>query len=92
MTVRMYASQKSRKTGKIGTHPKALMYPKVQKRRPEQPRATDHALAPPSGKSGAARGFSIGMSSDELTRFSTSISVETGSAMICRDVKVFHGN
>ena len=68
------------------------MYPNVQKRMPAQPRATDHALAPPSGNPGASRGFSIGGSSDKLTRFSTSVSVETDSGMIRRKVEFLQGN
>ena len=36
-------------TGHDDTYPKALMYPKVQKRIPPHPAATDQALTPPSG-------------------------------------------
>lgn len=44
--------------GGVGeTYPKALPNPNVQNSRPAQPRATAHALPPPSGKSDCSGSF-----------------------------------
>lgn len=44
----------------VWIHPKALTYPKVQKRIPAQPEATDQALAPPSGNGGCSGSSDLG--------------------------------